>query len=160
MASAPSSTQASICSEAGSMNMLTRMPPACNRSTVARKVSTLRATSRPPSVVTSLRFSGTRQTSSGKTCNAVSRMSGVFPISRLSFVYNNAVAQPKNISVLDMPAVRTQVHSDPMRTGSLAGGCGRQDIRLHVRCVRHVHIPDLAQCCDVIDVDPELDHGN
>ena len=43
-------------------------------------------TSKPPSVVISSRFSGTRQTSSGSMRSAKSTISGVLPISRLSFV--------------------------------------------------------------------------
>jgi|GEM_PF-6578834 len=68
------------------MNKLVMIPAAFIASTTAATRSRLPATSSPPSVVTSARFSGTRHTESGFSFNASSVISGVHAISRFNRV--------------------------------------------------------------------------
>ena len=79
---APISAEARTCSASGSMNKLTRVPFASKARTVGSSETRSPATSSPPSVVTSSRCSGTRQTNAGFTSKAIDTISGVFPISK------------------------------------------------------------------------------
>jgi hypothetical protein len=80
---APLLAQASSWAASASTNRLTAMPAACSRPTSALRPSCWPATSSPPSVVTSSRFSGTRVTMSGRMRRAIASIAGVAAISRL-----------------------------------------------------------------------------
>ena len=79
---APAWAAAAICAGSGSMNSDTRMPDSASRPTASVTAASAPATSRPPSVVSSVRFSGTRQTSLGLTAQAISSISAVIAHSR------------------------------------------------------------------------------
>ncbi|CFM96682.1 Uncharacterised protein [Bordetella pertussis] len=64
------------------MNSDTRMPASASNCTASVTAACAPATSRPPSVVNSVRFSGTRHTSLGLTAQAISSISGVTAHSR------------------------------------------------------------------------------
>ena len=69
------------------MNKLTSMPASFNFLRVSVKDFSAATTSSPPSVVTSCRRSGTRQTISGFSFNAMATISGALAISRFSRVW-------------------------------------------------------------------------
>ena len=66
------------------MKQETRMPAAASRRTTGAMVFWPRATSRPPSVVTSSRRSGTRQAACGLWASAMDSISGVTAHSKFS----------------------------------------------------------------------------
>ena len=82
--SAPIAAEARSCTGSGSTNIETRIPAAFNRPTIPRSATSCPTTSRPPSVVTSVRFSGTMQHACGRTASAISTISSVAAISKLS----------------------------------------------------------------------------
>src|SRR5216683_1952868 len=75
------------CSRSGSTNRLTWMPPSSSILIVGLSCTALRTTSRPPSVVSSSRRSGTSVTWSGLTVRATLSISWVEAISRFSRVF-------------------------------------------------------------------------
>ena len=79
----PVAAVASICAGSGSMNRLTSMPAWPSAAAASVMASAWLTTFSPPSVVTSARFSGTRQTASGLRRRAMSIISGVVAISKL-----------------------------------------------------------------------------
>src|SRR5690606_14985013 len=81
---APVSAAASSCSGSGSTNSDTWQPWLCSWPTASRSRARLPVTSRPPSVVSSSRRSGTRQQCCGRTSAAMASISSVTAISRLS----------------------------------------------------------------------------
>ena len=68
----------------GSMNIETRIPSRVSSSTNGFKALNRPTTSRPPSVVRSVRFSGTRQQACGRILSAISSIGSVAAISKLS----------------------------------------------------------------------------
>ena len=86
MNSAPVRADASICFASGAMNKLTSIPASRIFLQVSVKAFSPPTTSRPPSVVTSWRRSGTRQTISGFNFSASATISGVLAISKFNRV--------------------------------------------------------------------------
>ena len=118
----------SACGSAA-MNSDTRMPAA--RSAAIRGPSSARwpAASRPPSVVRSARRSGTRQAACGRVRTAISIISGVAAISRLSGLSMPALRRAISSSLMwrrssrrcaVMPSAPASIASLAARTGS---GC-------------------------------------
>ena len=84
----------------------------------APRVPRRAATSSPPSVVISARFSGTRQQSCGRTPTAISTISSV---SRHLEVHARLQQRPQrvHVAILDVPAVFAQVQRDVVGAGLL-----------------------------------------
>ncbi len=87
MKGAPLAAAASIWMGSASINSDTWAPTAARRVTASVTLSSWPATSRPPSVVTSVRFSGTRQTKWGLMRQAMPIISSVTAISRFILVW-------------------------------------------------------------------------
>ena len=84
MNGAPHSPAARICSGSGSMNRLTSTPTPESVSVAAFTASKCATTSSPPSVVSSCRFSGTRQHAAGFRREQIATISSVTAISMFS----------------------------------------------------------------------------
>ena len=107
------------------------------------------ATSRPPSVVTSVRFSGTRHTSCGRTWRAIAIISSVAAISR--FMRVCSVARKRCTSWSWMwrrSSRRCSVMLSAPDCSATSAACSGIGIRRAAR---------LPQRRDVVDVDAELD---
>ena len=87
---APTCAEAATCAVSGAMKRLTSMPASFMCCRVSRNAATWPATSRPPSVVTSCRRSGTRQTMSGWRRSAMAMISGALASSRFKRVQISA----------------------------------------------------------------------
>ena len=107
----------------------------------------LRATSSPPSVVTSSRFSGTMQTACGRWRSAIACISAVAAISRLSGT-DERLHQPVDIGIRDVAAVFAQMRGDPVGPGRFGDFGGAQRVGIG-RAAR------VAHGGDVIDVDAQ-----
>ncbi len=68
-------------------------------------------------------------------------------------------AQPREIGVLQVPAVAPQVHRDRMRPGLLADGGGLLQIGFGVEGVGMRRVARLPQGGDVVDIDAEVEVG-
>ena len=82
-------------------------------------------------------------------------ISGVLPISRLSFVMMLA-RKPFQIAILHVAAVGAQMRGDAARAGSLAEARRRDRIGFGVLRVGHRRVTRLPERGHVIDVNAEL----
>jgi hypothetical protein len=74
-------------------------------------------------------------------------------ISHLQIQFGNqAGPQPKDILVLNVPPIGSEMNGNTARASAFANGCGRDEVGLTVRRVAHSHVTRLAQCCDVINI--------
>lgn len=73
----------------------------------------------------------------------------------------DAFAEPENVPILHVPAIRPQMHCDSMSPRPLTRRGGRHQIRLAVRRIDRPCITRLPQRGDVIDVYPKakIVHG-
>ena len=110
--------------------------------------------SRPPSVVISCRFSGTRHTSSGRICSAMSRISGVLPISRLSLLCTVSRSRARSRSCKCRRSARKCTVMD-LGPRPLADRRRRDEIRFDVVSLRRAGVARLPQRGDMVDVDAE-----
>ena len=103
-----------------------------------------RATSSPPSVVRSSRFSGTMQTACGLWRRAIFCISGVAAISKVQRHRQN-LHQPVDIGVRDMAAVFAQVSGDAVSTRLFRDARGAQRIRIGpaTRVAHGGHVVDI-----------------
>ena len=95
---APVRLAASICFKSASMNNDTFMPASASCRQASVIFDSYRITSRPPSVVNSSRFSGTRQQSSGFTSQAMLSISSVTAISRFIRVSIRSFSKQTSLS--------------------------------------------------------------
>ena len=109
------------------------------------------ATSRPPSVVTSSRFSGTRQTSCGLTSHAMSSISCVTAHSRFMRVFRSGRSVRTSASTIWRRSSR-RVQRDDVGARFLGGERGADRIGIR-RAAR------IAQRGNVIDVHAQIDHA-
>ena len=93
------------------MNIETRMPSRVSSATNGFKALNPPTTSRPPSVVRSVRFSGTRQQACGRILSAMSSMASVAAISKLSGFEIEALRRT-HVVIEDVPAVLAQMRRD------------------------------------------------
>ena len=114
------------------MNSATRMPAAASLRTPAATRSTSAATSSPPSVVISARFSGTRQQSCGRTPSAIADHLVGEPHLEIHARLQQR-PQRVHVAILDVAAVFAQMQRDVVGAGLL----GQQ--------ARHAPDPDTAR---------------
>ena len=111
---------ASIWRGSASMNSETRMPASRRRRTTGREALWPPTTSRPPSVVTSSRRSGTRQAAWGRWRSAMATISAVTAISKFSGrrgLRTSAVRASMSAS-RDVAAILAQVGGDAVGAGA------------------------------------------
>ena len=144
---APSSAAISICAGAAPMNSETRMPACLSSCTTGRELARCRTTSRPPSVVRSVRFSGTRQTACGLVLSA---MRDHF-LGRRHFEIERLVdlrLQPRHVIVANVTAILAQMRGD-----AVAAGRDRKLGRAHG--IRMTATTRIADGGNVVDIDAE-----
>ena len=74
------------------------MPRSWSCFVVSEILERLEATSKPPSVVSSSRFSGTRQTEAGSSLIAMSTISEVFAISKFNGIFRASLRLQMSLS--------------------------------------------------------------
>ena len=131
----------------GRRNRDTRTPAAPRRSTIGPRMPIPPAASRPPSVVTSSRRSGTMQAACGNSFSANASISPVAAISRLSGS-GTSVFSRANVVVADVPAVLAQMGGDSVGAGLRRQQCRPNRVRMRAAA-------GVAHGRDVIDVDAE-----
>ena len=131
------------------MNSATRTPAAASRSQALRIVPRPARTSRPPSVVSSARRSGTRQQSAGWISQAEVEH---FARGRHFQVHarGEQAAQRAHVALLDMAAVLAQVQRDVVGAGLFGDQRGLHGIGIARAAL-------LAQRRHVIDVDAQFE---
>src|SRR5581483_7060903 len=68
---------------------------------------------------------------------------------------HDVLAQPLNISVLNVPAISPQMGNNPTGSSPLAHSRSNERIGLRILGFRHRGVPRLPQRCYVIDVDSQ-----
>src|SRR5664279_3459148 len=123
---APNSAAASICAGAAPMNSETRMPACLSACTTGASCVRCLMASSPPSVVRSVRFSGTRQTACGCTLSAIAVISSVAAISKLSGLSISAFRRAMSSSRMWRRSSRkcAVMPSQPAAIASLAARTG------------------------------------
>ena len=91
--------------------------PSRSAATCGPSAAACPAASRPPSVVTSWRRSGTRQHAAGRSRSAIATISSVAAISMLSRISGDS-GDPLEVRVADVPAVLAQMDGDAVRAGA------------------------------------------
>src|ERR1017187_7837613 len=126
MTNAPSSAAASICAGAAPMNSETRMPACLSACTTGLSCARCFTASSPPSVVRSVRFSGTRQTACGMVLSAMPTISSVAAISKLSGLSISAFSRAISSSRMWRRSSRkcAVMPSQPATIASLAAATG------------------------------------
>ena len=120
----------------GSMNSDTRMPAALRSRTTRASWAPPPMTLRPPSVVRSSRRSGTRQHALGTWRKAISSISSVAAISRLSGQVSSAFRRA-DVAVGDVPPVLAQVRGDAVGAALQRRGARRARDRDAVHRARY-----------------------
>ena len=130
-----------------------RQPECRRRRGCGRGLSaaTCDAASRPPSVVTSARRSGTRQQSAGRTAQAMRTISSVTAISKFIRVCSRSRQARISRSWMCRRSSRRCI------VMLSAPACSAMQRGVHR--VRIARAPRLAQRGDVVDVDSEMQHG-
>ena len=117
----------SICAGSAAMNNETRMPASFNRAMKGANTLCCPTTSRPPSVVSSSRRSGTRHTACGLVASEIRSMSEVAAISKFSGFEISAFSRAMSVSRMwrrssrkcaVMPSAPASIASNAARTGS------------------------------------------
>ena len=138
---APRSALAFKASPDGSMNIETRIPARASSATKGFSARKPPTTSRPPSVVRSVRFSGTRQQACGRMRSAMSSIASVAAISKLSGLRDRGL-EAAHVVVVDVAPVLAQMRGDPVGAGfdGDQGGADRdREARRRARCGRSRH---------------------
>ena len=126
------------------MNSETRIPACLSSRTTGASCARWPTTSSPPSVVRSVRFSGTRQAACGRVFSAMSTISRVAAISKLSGLSISRF-QARDVVIANMPAILAQVGGDAIaaRSDRELGGAHRVGVTSAARVADRGHVIDV-----------------
>ena len=133
------------------MNSETRMPACLSSCTTGASCARCLTASSPPSVVRSVRFSGTRQTACGCVFSAMATIS----VGRRHFEIERLVdfrLQARDVVVADVAAILAQMRGD-------AVGAGRDRELGRAHRIGMAPAARVADGGDVVDIDAEAESG-